>query len=40
MIVNISLDEEDVLVWDDFDTCRAVNKHGESAVISGGDSIR
>ena len=40
VVVNISLDEGDVLVWDDFGTCRAVNKHGASTVVFDGDSIR
>ena len=26
-----------MLVWDDVGTCRAVNKHGASTVVSGGD---
>ena len=29
-----------MLVWDDVGTCRAVNKHGASAAVSGGDGIR
>ena len=36
MVVNTSVDEAGVFAWDELGTCRAVNKHGASTVVSGG----